>query len=250
MSGTQVFGIGCVFKFHAVTGVSGYQCVIVKDFHIAWGIAEGQLPAYVCVRDTVEMGVLAQAYVTVLAYCGRDLFLHLITERIQRSQCIPLDVFKIGTTGIVPACQGAVIMQLQSRTDRGIETLQVGTMQWLELGVDVLVGQFDGILHKGLVFGFTYTGRKDRYSVVFGKTLELLVQNGFMTARFADGRLQIIGNYRLRNSAVIIKGILTCGDKILFALTIGRFNVRQQAATEYRNKDLHLAGRFIIRINP
>ncbi len=35
MSGTQVFGIGRVFEFHAVTGVPGYQCVIVKDFHIA-----------------------------------------------------------------------------------------------------------------------------------------------------------------------------------------------------------------------
>lgn len=92
--------------------------------------------------------------------------------------------------------------------DGDIEIFQAGESHSLYVQVDGTVEKFHRVFNQSLVLRVAYTGRIDRAAVIFGKSGEIVIDDGFVAVASCNGRLEIVGDYCRRSPFKIQHGIL------------------------------------------
>lgn len=194
--GAKMFGDGGIAVVVPVAGMMRYDVVVIADLHVGSSIGQLHFLADVCVWYAVVVDILVKTRIAVFVDRRDNMFLHLVTDRIQRAERFLFHLLELtneaGTeaacrlcparrkkaegqvtaTGVVAAIKVLVVVLLKSRTDSYVKRPKVGAVKRFYNGEDVLIGQLDRVLHMRIILGTARAGGISRYPVMFAEPFE------------------------------------------------------------------------------
>lgn len=116
-----MFGNSGVAVVMAVTGMMGYDIVVVANLNIGRRIGQLHFLADVDVRDAVVVDNLVKTCIAVFIDRSDDMLLHLVTDRVQRAEGFLFYILEVIPTRVVAPGKVLVVVLLKRIADRYVK---------------------------------------------------------------------------------------------------------------------------------